>query len=159
MGWIVKDFECSSCGVVFEELYKKVVEQVGAVDEQQKAVLADDMLRLYIARAIELHAVPAQFQTNVSDKPRTSELARLQAEDGYDITNMRHEVAHINDPTRRLLMLLDGKSDHEALLDKMLDMVDRKDLVLREDEVEITDKARQREYIGQFLQIHKAVSF
>ena len=138
--------------LTFDELYNKAVEQVGEAGDGQRAVLADDMLRLYIARAIELHTVASGFQIEVSDKPRTSELARLQAADSYAITNMRHEVAHINDPTRRLLQLLDGQSDHEALLEHMLKMVDSNDLVLKEDEVEITDKERQRQYIGQFLQ-------
>ena len=104
-------------------------------------------------RAIYLFMAGAPCQMDMLDyKPKVTELARLQAEESYMITNMRHEVAQINEPTRRLLLLLDGSLDHTQLLDKMMEMVQKSELILKEDEVEITDEDKQQQYIQQFLE-------
>lgn len=136
----------------FDELFSLATEGLESSDDKTRNLMSSDLLKLYTAKAVDLHKQPAQFVMDVSDKPRVSELARLQAQDSYSITNMRHEVARINEPTRRLLLLLDGKSNQQQLLDKMLEMVQKGELILKEDEVEITDEDKQRQYIQQFLQ-------
>ena len=135
----------------FDELVKSAAEQVKPEGEGHADLLAADLLKLYTARAIELHRQPSDFVLDVSDKPAVSPLVRLQAATGNAVTNMRHELARVNEPTRLLLGLLDGKSTQADILDKMLAMVGKGDLVLREGETEITDKDKQQEYARQFM--------
>jgi len=137
--------------IPFNELCDKAIKQAGLPAGDYADALAADLLKLYTAKAIELHQRPSSFTVSVSDKPKVSSLARLQAKDSHRITNMLHEVASINEPTRQLLLLLDGENSRAEILDKLLALVSKGELVLREDEVEITDKGKQRQYAQQFL--------
>ena len=51
-----------------------------------------------------------------SERPVGSPLARLQAESSTTLTNLRHEPVELPDLPRRMLMLLDGTRDFDALV-------------------------------------------
>lgn len=137
--------------IAFDSLYEQAAQKASSEGDQQADVLAADLLKLYAAKAIELHKSPSVFSTEAGEKPKTSDLARYQAASGHALTNMRHELAKINEPTRLLVLLLDGSNTRDELLEKMLGMIEAGQLVLREGEGEITDKGRQHEYAKQFL--------
>jgi methyltransferase-like protein/cyclopropane fatty-acyl-phospholipid synthase-like methyltransferase len=142
---------CWPATVSFESLYEQAALGAGVDGDQYADMLAADLLKLYAAKAIELHALPSVFTTTVSEKPKVSDLARYQAASGHALTNLRHELAKINEPTRLLVLLLDGKNNQDDLLEKMLKMVGEGKLVLREGEVEITEEDKQHKYAKQFL--------
>ncbi len=75
------------------------------------------LLRLYESGMVELHASPSPFSTEVSDRPRAFSLARFHARRGSIIPTLRHSTVEVQDPlARRLIELLDGTRDRQALL-------------------------------------------
>ena len=68
------------------------------------------------ADLVALHVDAPAYAETGGARPRASALARLQAEDAIDVTSLRHENVRIEEPAaRRLLTLLDGTRDREAL--------------------------------------------
>ncbi len=68
------------------------------------------MLRMYWTGAIELHAAPSPFSVGLSERPRVSPLARLQAaRGGPRLITLRHSVIEIGDEAGlRFVTRLDG---------------------------------------------------
>jgi cyclopropane fatty-acyl-phospholipid synthase-like methyltransferase len=91
----------------------------GDVDDVQTATLASDVLKSFCAGAAELHALGPAFVIEPGAKPRASPVARLQAARGAYVTNMRHEMAGLDDADRRLLSLLDGSLERAAIAAKV----------------------------------------
>lgn len=78
--------------------------------------LASDLLQCYAAGLIELRTEPPHIVTRPGDRPLASTLARLQAARGLRrLTNLRHETVDVAPPIARLLQLLDGRRDRDAL--------------------------------------------
>ena len=63
-----------------------------------------------------MHAEPAAFGTSAAAQPRVTAMARLQAQEGPMVANLRHEPTTLDDPARVLVTLLDGTRDRAALL-------------------------------------------
>jgi SAM-dependent methyltransferase len=75
------------------------------------------LLRCYAANLVQLHVLAPQLVTHVSERPEASPLARLQVREQVEIANLRHATIPMGDDTgRRLLSLLDGTRDRDALL-------------------------------------------
>ena len=75
------------------------------------------VIRCYGANLVALHVHPPAPMACVSERPRASPLARLQARDQTIVTNLRHATVPLDHELyRRLLMLLDGTRDRAALL-------------------------------------------
>ena len=65
---------------------------------------------------VALHVHAPQYAAIAGERPRASALARLQAERAIDVTSLRHENVRMEEPAaRRLLTLLDGTRDRDAL--------------------------------------------
>ena len=62
--------------------------------------------------------------------PWVSALARMQASTGRTITNRRHEGFTLDDFGQRLLPLLDGRHDRNALVQSFVDAVNRREISL-----------------------------
>ncbi len=85
--------------------------------------LSLDLLRAYAANVVELRVRSPRLATTASARPIASPLARLQAAQGRAITNLRHEPASLDDSNRRILCLLDGTRDRDALVATMEQLV------------------------------------
>ena len=85
--------------------------------------LGSAILTGYTVRLLELHTHEPEFITEVSDKPRATDLSREQAKRGGRVTNLRHEMVNLDEFSRRTLQLLDGTRDRNALLDSMAALV------------------------------------
>jgi hypothetical protein len=84
--------------------------------DAERAALCDALLRSYAANLVALHVHPPRLTTTAGDAPQTSALARQQAREGAVVTNLRHASVRIEDELgRRLVTLLDGTRDREAL--------------------------------------------
>jgi hypothetical protein len=83
--------------------------------------LGELLLRAYAGGIVEFSLVPSRLVTSASEKPKVSALARLQSLDGDEVVNLRHFNLRVEDPlSRRLLQLLDGSRDRDAVLDDLV---------------------------------------
>jgi methyltransferase-like protein len=74
------------------------------------------LLRSYGANVAQLRSTACPFVTEISERPRASALARLQARTLTRVTNLRHQSVHLEDSlVRRFLQLLDGTRDRMAI--------------------------------------------
>ena len=102
---------------MFEDLVLAVSETLGAGVDEVGRSLGMSLLRLYVSsRLIELHATPPAFTVVVSERPVASPLARLQARESTDVTNLRHEPVRLGDAERVLLAHLDGTRSRDEVL-------------------------------------------
>jgi SAM-dependent methyltransferase len=94
--------------VPFEELLESVPD---------RDFLGGLLLKTYASGLVELHATPSPFATEVSERPRAFSLARFHAGRGPIIPTLRHSTVEVQDQlARRLIELLDGTRDRQALL-------------------------------------------
>ena len=78
-----------------------------------EAILTD----AFVSGIVTLHLHPPALATKAGSKPMASPLARLQAREHAEVTNLAHMRARLPDaPTRRLLTFLDGTRDRPALI-------------------------------------------
>ncbi len=82
--------------------------------------LGSGLLRGYTEKRIELSTQPPSFVVAISNQPLASPLARLQAQVGKTVTNLRHEAGQLSDFGSHVLPLLDGKRDRAAILDTLI---------------------------------------
>jgi hypothetical protein len=78
------------------------------------------LMRLAVAKFIQLHAWRAPVAAAISAHPRASAIGRQQARTGPQVTTLLHTTARFDDPlVRSFLQLLDGTRDRAALLDAL----------------------------------------
>lgn len=94
-----------------------------AMVQAEMQALGSAILTGYTVRLLELHTHEPEFVTQITDRPRASDLARAQAKRGGRVTNQRHEIVHLDEFSRRTVQLLDGTRDRPALLDSMAALV------------------------------------
>ena len=104
----------------FSDLLEKAQARVAARSQGAPApdavqTLGTDLLNGFTIHAVELHAAAAPFTSMLSQKPTASPLARYQATQGPDVTNLRHALLRLGEPQLSLLRLLDGTRDRAAL--------------------------------------------
>jgi len=99
----------------------------------QTQLLGADLLTAYSTNAVVFRSHDLPFVTEVSDKPKVSELAKFQAENGNYVTNQLHEIVTIDIFSKHLLALLDGKKDHKQLLEELTKLVKADTLVVQKD--------------------------
>jgi methyltransferase-like protein len=91
--------------VSFRELEPRLAESGLTLDSAGTLLL----VRLVISRMIEMRAWNAPLAEAVSERPRASAYARLEARAGQSATTILHMTLKLDDPkSRSLLMLLDG---------------------------------------------------
>ena len=92
---------------------------------------------------LELGLHPLRLTTGISERPKTSQLARKQAETDTLVTNLRHTMVRLEDQcVRRLLMLVDGTRDLDQIV---IDLRERTaDLPTSPDEPVITRETVER---------------
>jgi methyltransferase-like protein len=82
------------------------------------------LLHGFEADMVELHVCPPHFQTQISERPAVSRLARYQARSGRHVINLRHEAVTLDDEiTYRLLPDVDGRHNRPQLLDHLIEQV------------------------------------
>jgi hypothetical protein len=78
------------------------------------------LMRLIVARFVEIHAWCAPVASEVSTHPRASACARLEARTRAFATTLLHGTLKLDDPVlKSFLKLLDGTRDRGALLDAL----------------------------------------
>jgi len=97
--------------------------------------LGDLLLRAYAGGIVEFTIAAPTLVSRPSERPVASPLARLQSREGSEVVNLRHFNIRVEDPlSRRLLQLLDGSRDRDALLDDLVALVESGEAVVKTDE-------------------------
>jgi methyltransferase-like protein/predicted O-methyltransferase YrrM len=107
----------------FVDLLREALALVGLPESQAaqpglsaEQTLASDLLQCYGAGLVELHSCASGFVLQPGARPKASPLARWQAARGLpQVTTLRHELATIDANLGRLLGLLDGTREREAI--------------------------------------------
>ena len=81
------------------------------------------LLRGYSSMAIEFSTWQADFVTEVSEKPRVSELAAFLVSQGRPAVNKRHEPIELAPFVKQVVRILDGTRDRVALLQRLGELV------------------------------------
>jgi len=135
----------------FEELYRlsraRLREEIGdaPVENDDLKSFGDRMLQGYAARVIELRVAAPKVAFSISERPVASPLARYQLANGATtVTNLRHEPVELPELPRRILMLLDGTRDPEAVATDIVKLGRAGTIGVREQEggAAVTDPAR-----------------
>ena len=123
-------------------------------DEAGAEFLAGEMLTCMAAGVVEWRLTPVLFTTAVDSTPRTTPFARLQAERGYKVTNMRGETVTLDEMHRQTLKQLDGKHDLGKLTESLMTALKRGELVLQRDsdKAPVTDEGEMRRLLGPALE-------
>jgi len=116
--------------------------------------LAGEMLTGMAAGVLEWRLTPVAFTTVVADQPATTALARLQAAQGYKVTNLRGELVTLDEMHRQTLKQLDGSRGLAQLTEALMAPVRRGELVLQRDSDKqpVTDEAEMRKLLGPALE-------
>jgi methyltransferase-like protein len=119
---------------------------------QDRQVLGAHLLYCYTSSGlVELWLQPPRFTTEVTGQPIASPLARLQAEAGVSVTNLRHEVVRLGEAERHLLRLLDGSRDRAGLHTALMDLLTRGVLVVKESGQPVADPARVGDLVNTIM--------
>ncbi len=87
-------------------------------DPEQIEVLAANLLQAFACSEtlVQFYPCAPRFWLEAGPRPRASPWARLQAEAGPDVTNLRHERITLDSLQQQLLLRLDGARDRPDLL-------------------------------------------
>jgi SAM-dependent methyltransferase len=97
--------------------FAELKQRIGAGDD---VLLGDIVLALFSASLFQLHAHRPRFAERAGKWPRASALARSQVLTQSFVTNLCHQIVHLEDgASKRLLRLLDGTRDRGSLLQEM----------------------------------------
>ena len=110
----------------FRTLLSTAAARLGVSPDGNDAVLLQNtLLRARTRNLIELSLCPPALGDGSARRPLASPLAAVQEKLGFVVTNLRHDVAMLEDgPALRLLPLLDGQRDRPALLAELADQAD-----------------------------------
>ncbi len=86
--------------------------------------LAAQILEGYARNFVVLRSRKAPFVTTISDRPMASALARHQAKAGEPVVNQLHESGLMDDFDRHMLQFLDGANDRNAMVDRLVKLVE-----------------------------------
>lgn len=145
--------------VSFEDLLSRSKSESAAAGHAPDEATADDflageMLTGMAANVIEWRLTRVPFTTTIEANPATSPLARLQADQGYKVTNLRGELVTLDEIHRQTLRHLDGSRDLEKLIADLMDSLRREEMLLHRDSDKsvVTDEAEMRTLLGPALE-------
>ena len=119
-----------------------------------EAFLAGEMLTSMAAGVVEWRLTPVPFTTTVADKPVATPFARLQADQGYRVTNLRGESVTLDELHRQVLKHLDGSRDITGLTEALMTPLKQGTLVLQQDsdKKSVTDEKDMRRLLRPALE-------
>ena len=97
---------------------------------------------LVLSGYLHITAEPKKFVLNISEKPKVSDIARMQAASPEMswVTNMRHERYPLNPFEKYMIALLDGKNTKDQVVKAMVEYVTKGELQLLTGDDVITDE-------------------
>lgn len=115
--------------------------------------LASELLTGMGAGIVEWRVAPPPFTTTIGDHPATTALARLQAQQGYRVTNVRGESVTLDEIHRQVLRHLDGDTSTDKLTELLIDRLRAGEFFLHRenDKTPLTDETQMRELLASAL--------
>src|SRR5262249_39516524 len=123
-----------------EAAYQRDVNTLGRMFLQFHVSMVD--------RLLELRTIPVPVATKVPDRPKASPLARLQATQGKQVANLKHELGTLGDFERHLVRNLDGTKDRTALIDIITGLVTQGVLTANVNGQPVTDPVEVRKLMS-----------
>jgi methyltransferase-like protein/cyclopropane fatty-acyl-phospholipid synthase-like methyltransferase len=149
-------FEVWPDGLDFSAVWAAVQSRLGdaapARLDGEAGVLAEALLRCYMSDLVEVHAHAPRFVREASTRPLASPLARLQAETGTRVTNLRHQAVDVGELEGVVLRFLDGSRDRPALLECVVAVVASGEMEIHESDWPLRDESKIRELLGAELE-------
>ena len=118
----------------------------------ESAAIAEVVLSLYLKNVVEISTGPCRFQAAVSQFPRASPLARLQAAEGMVVTNLRHQRVQLGALDHELLRHLDGRRQREALAEALREALAAGRLTITNDAGPIPAQSQTPELVAEILE-------
>src|SRR5262249_7816415 len=145
--------------VPFDDLHRLILGRLYLAPDPKAAApfdnnptsLAEALLQCYGSGAVELHAYEPAFVTDISEHPKASPLARLQAESGHRVTSLRHRIVELSDFDRLVLRQLDGRRDWFAILDALDEAVSSGAFTIHQDRQPLKDTLKVRQILGKSI--------
>ena len=99
------------------------------------------ILRLVLSGLINLHSTGIIYSTKAGQYPVASKLSRHQSQNSEIVTNLRHEIIHMNILERVMIQYLNGKTSRDDLPGLLCTHIRKGELELLDDEGnKITDE-------------------
>jgi methyltransferase-like protein/protein-L-isoaspartate O-methyltransferase len=146
--------EASPGGIVFEKLCDRARGRLDGVPAtlDERRMLGEDMLRLYVNGQIELGMGARAQATRAGPLPRTSGLVRLRASRGADhVTCMHHHGVSIDGLDRSLLERMDGTHTVDELVSFVLADLEAETFTMEADGEPIRDRETLRGLVDEKL--------
>ena len=81
---------------------------------------------------VELQYNPSRYTADIPEFPKTSAVARMQAESTNRLTSCRHETVTVDDLSKHLVPLMDGTRTKDQLVAELKRLVDEGKLVIQQ---------------------------
>jgi methyltransferase-like protein/SAM-dependent methyltransferase len=144
--------------------YQMLVDQAGKLlselghdhsnlTEADAETLAYNLMRLHgeDTELISFHTFQPRIVAELREKPLSSAVARHQIELDVPVSNLYSQRVTIDKGVRRLLTYLDGKHDHQDLLDLMISLVDEGVIEISKDDKPVEDPEFLRSTLQELL--------
>jgi len=119
---------------------------------QEKQALAGDLLTCYTIGLASFRTRSLPFVSEISSHPKVSDQVRHQAEHQMVVTNQLHELVPIDVFAGRLLRLADGTRDRNAILNELIELAKKGELVVQKDGKQLQDDSALREVLDNALE-------
>ncbi len=135
----------------FTQLWEHVLATVPDCEDSNatRTVLREELLQLAQVAMVRFSAGPLPLTHGVSNQPQASRLARWQAERGDVVTSQLHQAIRLDEATREMIGLCDGKNNLDAIIDGMLRFVSRDGVSLQHEGKPVTDQGMLRTLVAE----------
>ncbi len=116
-------FEAWPAALAYDELLSQALDRLGSPDSTAGAthdeVLRALLLRCFLSHTVALHVQAPKMLLDAGPRPRTTRLARYQAERGSPVVSVRHWTVPLGAADRAVLTCLDGEHDRAAIIARL----------------------------------------
>lgn len=105
--------------------------------DQDRIILANALVTAYSVNVVEFRTantkiVPLKGLHSRSQNLFVNSLIRLQAQNGHLVSNLKHRHINVDEPMRKMLLLLDGTRDRPMLLEALYELIKNEILIIRD---------------------------
>ncbi|MHC2068052.1 methyltransferase regulatory domain-containing protein [Bremerella sp. T1] len=136
---VMKLREAFPCAISFEDLFQHAMDKMvdGVIAdatkiEALKRSLATNIIHMTVSGIVELQYNPSRYTADIPEFPKTSAVARMQAESTNRLTSCRHETVTVDDLSKHLVPLMDGTRTKDQLVAELKRLVDEGKLVIQQ---------------------------
>ena len=109
------------------------------------------LYRLFARGCIDFYTQPGRYATQVSDYPKATRLARMQARQHDVVTTQIHRSYKLNSVEKILLPLLDGKQGKQALVKALQKAITTGKLPLDQADMEVAPEVLAEDFVALAL--------